>query len=82
MICDRCDDGAPRRAGRHAGEETQIFSAVGSGLGDGVTIVGRGDLADRYEIALSRAGLDEQKAPENIAARGHFLIAPAAGAAP
>lgn len=46
---------------------------------DPVTIVGRSDLADRYEIAMSVAGLKTQRAPDDIVAQGHFLIARAAG---
>lgn len=44
-----------------------------------VTIVGRSDLADRYAIALEEAGVACQRAPDDIAAKGHFLIAQAAG---
>jgi len=44
-----------------------------------VTIVGRSDLADRYEIALEAAGITCKQAPDDIAAKGHFLIAQAAG---
>lgn len=44
-----------------------------------VTIVGRTDLADRYDSALSVAGVQTQRAPDDIVARGHFLIAQAAG---
>ena len=44
-----------------------------------VTIVGRDDLADRYEIALGVAGLKSKRAPDDIVAKGHFLIAKAAG---
>jgi len=44
-----------------------------------VTIIGRDDLADRYEIALSIAGLKTNRAPDDIVARGHFMIAQAAG---
>ena len=44
-----------------------------------VTIVGRDDLADRYEIALGVAGLKAKRAPDDIVAKGHFLIAKAAG---
>lgn len=49
------------------------------GLKQPVTIVGRTDLADRYEIALDVAGLKSQRAPDDIVAKGHFLIAQAAG---
>ena len=44
-----------------------------------VTIIGRDDLADRYEIALSIAGLKTNRAPDDIVARGHFMIAQVAG---
>lgn len=44
-----------------------------------ITIVGRDDLADRYEIALNVAGVESKRAPDDIVARGHFLIAKAAG---
>lgn len=44
-----------------------------------ITIVGRSDLADRYEIALRCAGLESCRAPDDIAAAGHFLIARTAG---
>lgn len=43
-----------------------------------VTIVGRLDLAQRYEIALQMAGITCRQAPDDIAAKGHFLIAQAA----
>ena len=44
-----------------------------------LTIVGRSDLSDRYERALQTAGLACRRAPDDIAAKGHFLIARAAG---
>ena len=44
-----------------------------------ITIVGRSDLADRYEIALEKVGLASRRAPDDIVAKGHFLIAQAAG---
>ncbi len=47
--------------------------------GEVVTIVGRDDLTDRYDIALGLAGLESRRAPDNIVARGHFLIAKSAG---
>jgi 2-dehydro-3-deoxygalactonokinase len=49
------------------------------GKDSAITIIGRGDLADRYELGLELAGLSCRKAPENIVARGHFLIAKSAG---
>ncbi|WP_164659561.1 2-dehydro-3-deoxygalactonokinase [Tropicibacter sp. Alg240-R139] len=60
-----------------------IGAEISSGSSDieagQVTIVGRGDLADRYEIALSVAGHSSRRAPSNICARGHFEIAKSAG---
>jgi len=44
-----------------------------------VTLVGRSDLSDRYDIALRAAGLETRRAPDDIVAKGHFLIARAAG---
>lgn len=44
-----------------------------------VTIVGRSDLSDRYECALHTAGFESRRAPDDIVAKGHFLIARAAG---
>ncbi|PYG31841.1 2-dehydro-3-deoxygalactonokinase [Pelagimonas varians] len=44
-----------------------------------VMIVGRDDLSDRYEIGLELAGLTSKRAPDDIVARGHFMIAQAAG---
>ncbi|TNF20289.1 MAG: 2-dehydro-3-deoxygalactonokinase [Rhodobacteraceae bacterium] len=44
-----------------------------------VTIIGRDDLADRYETALGLAGLQSHRAAPEIVARGHFTIAKAAG---
>lgn len=44
-----------------------------------ITIVGRSDLSHRYEIALRIAGLESRHAPDDIVAKGHFLIARAAG---
>jgi 2-dehydro-3-deoxygalactonokinase len=44
-----------------------------------VTLVGRTDLSDRYDIALRTGGLKCRRAPDDIVAKGHFLIARAAG---
>ncbi len=58
----------------------EVRAAAGRGVQGGeATIVGRGDLADRYALALELAGLKSRRAPEDAAARGHFLIAQAAG---
>lgn len=44
-----------------------------------VTIIGRGDLAERYRIALSDAGADARVAPPGMARAGHWAIAEQAG---
>ena len=44
-----------------------------------VTIVGRGDLSQRYEIALASKGLASQRVADDIAAHGLFLVARSAG---
>lgn len=44
-----------------------------------VTIIGRSDLSDRYETALDAAGIASRRAPQDIVAMGHFLIAKTAG---
>jgi 2-dehydro-3-deoxygalactonokinase len=46
-----------------------------------ITIVGRNDLSERYESALNTAGFECRRAPDDIVAKGHFLIARAAGLA-
>lgn len=58
---------------------TELNGKDREGLQQPVTIVGRTDLADRYEIAIEVAGLKSQRAPDDIVARGHFLIAQAGG---
>ena len=58
---------------------TEIVAALKKNEVKRVTIVGRDDLADRYEIALQAIGISCQRAPDDIAAKGHFLIAQAAG---
>ncbi len=44
-----------------------------------VTIVGKNDLADRYEIALALCDISCTRAHEDIVAHGHFAIATSAG---
>lgn len=44
-----------------------------------ITIVGRSDLSNRYEIALRTAGYECKHTPDDIVAKGHFHIARAAG---
>ena len=53
---------------------TRDISDIGT-----ITIVGRSDLSDRYERALHIAGFACRRAPDDIVAKGHFLIARAAG---
>ena len=73
---------------RHATEDYMSGLLIGTEIADAtrsaqdvssVTLVGRSDLSDRYEIALRLTGLDCQRAPDDIVAKGHFLIARAAG---
>lgn len=59
---------------------SEIAGATGGAENPGViTIIGRDDLSDRYEIALRAAGLESRRAPGDIVAKGHFLIAEKAG---
>lgn len=59
---------------------SEIAGATGGAENTGViTIIGRDDLSDRYEIALRAAGLESRRAPGDIVAKGHFLIAEKAG---
>ena len=60
------------------GAEISAAKTRGDATGT-ITIVGRSDLADRYETALTAAGLQSRRAPDDIVAMGHFLIARAAG---
>jgi len=60
--------GAETRAAKERGDADAI-----------VTIIGRSDLTDRYETALAEAGIDSRRAPDDIVAMGHFLIARSAG---
>ncbi len=46
---------------------------------EAITIVGRDDLSERYELALRLAGFESRRSPDDIVAKGHFLIARAAG---
>lgn len=56
--------------------------AKGRDRAEPIRIVGRSDLADRYERALEQAGLTSLRAPEDCVAKGHFLIAQSAGLVP
>ncbi len=59
---------------------TEVAAATRDGVDTGtITIVGRSDLADRYARALHSAGFECRRAPDDIVAKGHFLIAHAAG---
>lgn len=60
------------------GAEIKAAQSRGDAAGI-VTIIGRSDLSDRYETALTTAGFQSRRAPDDIVARGHFLIAQAAG---
>ncbi|EBA18618.1 2-oxo-3-deoxygalactonate kinase [Roseobacter sp. SK209-2-6] len=60
------------------GTEVAAATADAEGLGP-ITIVGRSDLSERYEIALNTAGYESRHAPDDIVAKGHFHIARAAG---
>ncbi len=58
----------------------EINGAVsGQVIDDPITIIGRGDLTERYAIALEVSGQKISRVPEDIAARGYFAIAAAAG---
>jgi len=46
---------------------------------DSVTVIGRGDLCERYVLALQSYGLDCNSANTGMAQRGHIAIARAAG---
>ena len=65
-------------SGMLIGAEIKAARSRGETAGP-VTIIGRSDLADRYETALSTAGIASSRAPDDIVAKGHFLIAQAAG---
>ncbi len=59
---------------------TEVAAATGDGdIITAVTLVGRSDLSDRYEIALHIAGVESLRARDDIVAMGHYLIASAAG---
>lgn len=59
---------------------TEIVAAMDEEEDPGmITIIGRSDLSNRYETALRSTGHRCGRAPENIAAKGHFEIAQAAG---
>ncbi|WP_424974403.1 2-dehydro-3-deoxygalactonokinase [Dinoroseobacter sp. S124A] len=59
---------------------TEIASAlVEAGDVEMVTVIGNSALTDRYEIALQISGVATRRASEDIVAKGHFMIARAAG---
>ena len=65
------------------GEEIGSALVAGAGQGIGrVTIVGRGDLAARYERALGILGLESVTAPPDTALRGQLEIARLGGLIP
>jgi 2-dehydro-3-deoxygalactonokinase len=47
--------------------------------GEDITVVGTSDLTGRYLVAIEEAGLRGRRAAADAVARGHFLIARAAG---
>lgn len=58
----------------------EIRGSTSDSVLDGtITIVGRDDLAERYDIALQVSGQESQRAPDDSVARGHFAIANCAG---
>ncbi len=60
------------------GEEVRAaLGREGSGGKPAVTIAGRGDLAQAYARALEIAGVASAFAPDDVAARGHFILAEA-----
>ncbi|TCS58979.1 2-dehydro-3-deoxygalactonokinase [Primorskyibacter sedentarius] len=65
-------------SGMLIGAELEATKSVSSDGGP-ITIVGRDDLADRYQIACEIFDLNCKRAPHDIAARGHFAIATYAG---
>lgn len=60
--------------GTEVAAATDNASTIGT-----ITLVGRSDLSDRYEIALQTANIGSRRAPDDIVAKGHFKIACAAG---
>lgn len=64
-------------SGMLIGSEIKAAQLRGDTRGS-VTIIGRSDLVDRYEAALKSAGIPCERAPDDIVAKGHFLIAKAA----
>jgi 2-dehydro-3-deoxygalactonokinase len=47
-----------------------------------ITVIGESALAERYRIALDAAGLPARRAADQASARGHMVIARAAGLLP
>ncbi len=75
------EDGADYLSGLLIGHE--IADALRHRDGGGaVTIVGRSDLAERYETALREAGCEVRRTGPNLAALGVFAIAQSAGLIP
>ncbi|MDJ1017055.1 MAG: 2-dehydro-3-deoxygalactonokinase [Paracoccaceae bacterium] len=65
-------------SGMLIGSEIAAELENGDGVAE-VTIVGRSDLANRYERGLAQARVASLRAPDDIVAIGHFVIAKAAG---
>ena len=47
-----------------------------------MTLIGESSLAQRYAVALEIAGHEAAVAADDMAARGHYVIAKAAGLVP
>jgi 2-dehydro-3-deoxygalactonokinase len=47
--------------------------------GEEITVIGSSDLTERYLLAIAESGMAARRAGANAGARGHFLIARAAG---
>jgi len=71
-------DTADYMSGLLIGSEVAAATDEADDIGT-ITIVGGSDLSDRYEIALRIAGIASRRAPNDVVAKGHFLIACKAG---
>jgi len=65
-------------SGMLIGAEIAAAKARGDATSE-ITLIGRSDLADRYEVALHAAGIGTKRAPDDIVAGGHLRIARSAG---
>lgn len=58
---------------------TEFREALAAMPADEIVVLGRGDLVTRYTRAAKLAGVSTRPGPEDSAARGHYLVARAAG---